>query len=315
MIPQPDNCAFLFPGQGSQYVGMGLSLAETYPLAREIFYQADEILHLPLSQIAWEGPEEELNDTVTTQPALLVHSVAALGLFHDLYPTFQPSFVAGHSMGELSTLVASGALSFTETLQLVRTRGELMKEAGEYSPGGMAAILGLDIQSLEKICISATNNDESVQVANDNCPGQVVLSGSRAALARAMKLARDAGARKVVQLAVSIAAHSNLMDHTQERFNLAVEGAPIIDPRIPIIGNVSARPLTTTEQIRGDLQAQLHSRVRWTESIQYLLAKGISTFLEIGTGSILTSLLRRIDRHAVGIPLGTPHDFEKLAQY
>lgn len=304
--------AFLFPGQGSQSVGMGQDLARSFSIAREIYSRADEILGFSISKLSWEGPEEHLNDTINTQPALMVHSVAALRVFQDMYPDLQPVLVAGHSMGQLSALVAAQTLSFEHALRLVRTRGELMKAAGENSPGGMAAILGLDIETLEEICASATQGLESVQVANDNCPGQVVISGATPALERAMKLANAAGARRAVPLAVSIAAHSPLMSHSQTAFNLAVDSAPLADPQIPIVGNVTARPLASAAQIRGDLQAQLTSRVRWTESIQHMLAEGVTKYLEIGSGAVLTGLLKRIDRQVTGIPLGAPADFARL---
>lgn len=312
MLLQPECSAFLFPGQGSQAVGMGKALAERYTLARDTFAQADEILDFPLAKLAWEGPEAILNDTINTQPALLVHSVAALRVFQEILPGFKPAFVAGHSMGELSALVAAGALPYPEALRLVRIRGQLMKKAGEASPGGMAAILGLDVEQLEGICAAASTESERVQVANDNCPGQVVISGARPAIERALELARSAGARRAVFLAVSIAAHSNLMRHAQAEFNEAVARAPISDPHIPIIGNVTATSITTADQIRVDLQAQLGSRVRWTQSIQLMLSQGVTTFLELGSGAVLTGLLKRIDRQAIGHSLGTPEDFTSI---
>lgn len=308
--------ALLFPGQGSQVIGMGRELAAAYPAAMQIFEQADDLIGFSLSKLAWEGPEDELNDTINTQPALLVHSVAVLQVLQEAYPEFQPDFVAGHSMGELSALIAAGSLPFPETLQLVRKRGELMKQAGEVSPGGMAAIIGLDIPTLEQICEEASQDqgeNEIVQVANDNCPGQVVISGAAPALERALELAQKAGARRAVRLAVSIAAHSPLMRHAQADFNKAVDTAPIADARVRLIGNVTAAPLITAGEIRGDLQAQLNSRVRWTESILNMISQGVSTFIELGSGSVLTGLLKRIDRQVKGIPLGTPIDFEKLS--
>jgi [acyl-carrier-protein] S-malonyltransferase len=311
----PEKTAFLFPGQGSQVVGMGKALIEREPAARQIFEQADDYLEFPLSRLAWEGPEDELNDTIHTQPALLVHSTAVYQVFKERYPGFQPAFVAGHSMGELSALVASGALPYLEALGLVRRRGELMKHAGEVSPGGMAAILGLDIPVLEGICAQASAGagpQASVQVANDNCPGQVVISGATDALERALELARGAGARRAVALAVSIAAHSPLMVHAQQDFNQAVEQALIQDPHTPLVGNVTATPLTSADAIRRDLRAQLTSRVRWTESIQFMIAKGVDTFLEFGPGSVLSGLLKRIDRQAKAFYLGNPEDFDRL---
>jgi len=291
---------------------MGQLLCERYPVAREVYELADEWLGFQLSKIAWVGPEETLNDTINTQPALMVHSVAALSVLQELIPGFQPAYVAGHSMGELSALVASKALPFKEAFNLVRRRGELMKRAGIVSPGGMAAVLGLDIPTLDEICVQASRPGEVVQVANDNCPGQVVISGASAALERAIGLAEGAKARRVVPLPISIAAHSPLMANAQEDFNLAVDNAPIQDPLHPIIGNVNAKPLDSVAHIKADLQAQLTSRVRWTESVQYMASQGINTFIEIGSGSVLGGLIKRIDRQVQVLPLGTPEDFEKL---
>jgi len=308
----PESTAFLFPGQGSQTLGMGQELTHAFPAAKLTFEEADEILHFPLSKTAWEGPERELNDTINTQPALLVHSIACLRVFQLTFPGFIPAFVAGHSMGEISALVASGAASFSEALTLARKRGELMKQAGEHSPGGMAAILGLDIPSLEKICTEARTANEPVQVANDNSPGQVVISGAKPALERAISLAQQSGARRAVFLAVSIAAHSELMIHAQEAFNEAVKVLSMYNPAPPIIGNVTASPLLSSDEIRSDLCAQLTSRVRWTESIRFMISRGVNTFIELGNGNVLTGLLKRIDPQVTGIPLGAPQDFNIL---
>ena len=310
---QANHIALIFPGQGSQAVGMGSNLVEAYPTARQLFDRADELLGFQLSAIARYGPENELNDTINTQPALYLHSIAALAVFRQFYPDIQPAYVAGHSMGELSALAAAGALSFEDGLRLVRTRGELMKKAGEVSPGSMAAILGLDIPKLDQLCAQASFSGEIVQVANDNCPGQVVISGASAAIQRAIALATQAGARRVIPLAVSIAAHSPLMAHSQEDFKRAVDAAPIQDPIIPLVGNVTGTPLTSAQELREDLQAQLTSRVRWTESIQTMASLGVTTFIEIGTGSVLSGLIKRIDRGLVTASFGSPADFEQLA--
>ncbi len=304
--------AFLFPGQGSQKIGMGFELASQYPEAQVIFKEADHCLGFPLSSLAWEGPDFELNDTLNTQPALLTHSYAALSVFGQKVPGFKPAFVAGHSMGEISALVAAGSLSFFDGLKLTRMRGELMKAAGVQSPGGMAAILGLEMTILDQICCQASTQGEVVQVANDNCPGQVVISGSVEALNRAIKLAQDAGARKVTPLSVSIASHSPLMVTAQNGFNQAVNMSPISAPENTIIGNVNARPLTTVSEIRHDLQSQLTNKVRWTETIQFLVEQGVVTFIELGSGSVLTGLLKRVNREVSGYALGTPSDFEKF---
>ena len=312
MFLDPGKTAFLFPGQGSQSIGMGADLVESFPLARQVFEQADAILDFPLSRLAWEGPEDELNDTINTQPALLVQSVAVLSAFRESNPGFRPAFVAGHSMGEISALVAAQALTFEQALRLARRRGELMKQAGKNSPGGMAAVLGMDLPTLERICSEASQGDQIVQIANDNCPGQVVISGASPALERALEIAREAGARRIRPLAVSIAAHSPLMEHVQIAFNAAVESTPLADPLIPLIGNVTALPLFSAAEIRADLQAQLTSPVRWTESVREMIARGVSTFIELGSGSVLTGLVRRIDPQVVSFALGSTADFEKI---
>lgn len=304
--------ALVFPGQGSQSVGMGKELAGAYPVAKETFDEADSLLGIPLSALMWNGAETELNDTVNTQPALYIHSVAAWRTFTYLYPDFKPATVAGHSLGELSALTASRALRFSDGLRLVRRRGELMKRAGELNPGGMAAILGGDIPMLDKVCAEASTGTEIVQVANDNCPGQVVISGHRPALERAMQAAKAAGAKRAKALPVSIAAHSPLMDSIQAEWNAAVDACEIGAPSIPIVGNVYARPMLTAEELRADIQAQMQSRVRWTGSVQAMLGGGIQTFVEAGSGTVLLGLIRRIDPNAVGLALGTPQDFAAL---
>lgn len=305
--------AFLFPGQGSQVIGMGAELAASFPDVRRLYEEADKLLEIPLSKISWLGPEENLNDTVNTQPALLVHSIAALQVFKDKIGSFKPAFVAGHSMGELSALVATESLPFRDTLALVHKRGECMKRAGELNPGGMAAILGLELSTIEDICVEASQTEDVVQIANDNCPGQVVISGAKRALDYALLLAERAGARKVIKLAVSIAAHSPLMASAQLGFNQAIEKSPISNPKISIIGNVSASPLTNISEIVSDLQSQLNSRVRWTETINFMIQNGVDTFIEFGSGSVLTGLLRRINRKVTGISIGTPDDLDLVA--
>jgi len=304
--------AFVFPGQGSQAVGMGKELAETYPIAREFFDEADALLGFPLSQLMWDGPADDLNETVNTQPALYVHSIAAYRTFTGLYPDFVPASVAGHSLGELSALTASGALSFADGLKLVRTRGELMKRAGESNPGGMAAILGLDIVTLDKVCAEASNEGEIVQVANDNCPGQVVISGHIPALERAMEGAKVAGAKRAKALAVSIAAHSPLMDSIQSEWNDAVDACAMKDADIPVIGNVHANQLIAAGDLRADIKAQMQSRVRWTESVGMMSGNGIQTYVEVGSGEVLLGLIKRINADAVRMALGTPSHFSAL---
>jgi len=304
--------AFVFPGQGSQSVGMGRSLSQIYPAAKETFQQADDILGFPLSHIAWEGPDDCLNDTINTQPALFTHSIAVLQVIHSLNLDLVPTYVAGHSMGELSALVAAGALSFSDGLRLVRIRGELMKRSGEISPGGMAAVLGLDIPQIEQVCLQASSATEIVQVANDNCPGQVVISGSNAALDWVQPMLEQAGARRVIRLAVSIAAHSPYMSTSQEDFNKSIASTLIKNSYVPVIGNVTAKPFIDADAIKNDLQNQLTHRVRWTETVNFLVSEGISEFIEIGNGSVLCGLIKRIDHNVVASPLGVPEDFQRL---
>ena len=310
----PQSTAFVFPGQGSQTVGMGRELAETYPIARSTFTEADSILGFALSDLMWNGPADELNETINTQPALYVHSIAAWRTFtlHD--PAFKPATVAGHSLGELSALTASEALSFQDGLRLVRRRGELMKRAGELNPGGMAAILGVDIPVLDKVCAEASSADEIVQVANDNCPGQVVISGHKPALERAMAGAKAAGAKRALALAVSIAAHSPLMASIQAEWNAAVDSCTMETPRIPVVGNVHAKPMLTADELRADIKAQMQSRVRWTESVQLMQMNGIQTYVEAGSGEVLLGMIKRIHPESVRLPLGAPKDFISLKE-
>jgi [acyl-carrier-protein] S-malonyltransferase len=227
---------------------------------------------------------------------------------------FQPAAVAGHSLGELSALTAAGALAFSDGLRLVRLRGELMKRAGELNPGGMAAILGVDIPTLDKVCAQASTAEEIVQVANDNCPGQVVISGHKSALERAMAGAKTAGAKRALPLQVSIAAHSPLMATIQEEWNAAVAACAIETPQIQVIGNVQAKPMLHPEELRADIQAQMQSRVRWTESVQCMLTNGIQAYVEAGSGEVLLGMIKRIDPVTVRFPLGTPKDFVALQE-
>lgn len=290
------NTAFLFPGQGSQHVGMGQAVYEHDPRSRAVFDQADTQLGYALSSLCFNGPEETLTDTVHQQPALLVTSVATW-VAMQAQGWELPAFAAGHSLGEFSALVVAGALTFADGLALVKRRGELMKAAGTREPGAMAAILGLDIPHLETVCAEASRKTgRPVQVANDNCPGQVVISGDSTALAEAMALAQVAGAKKVVQLPITIAAHSALMGSAAAEFALAVDNTPITNPAIPVIGNVSALPLSTPADIRAELKAQLTNRVRWTETIQYLSAQGVTKVVEVGSGDVLRGLVKRIER-------------------
>lgn len=276
---------------------MGHVLYEREPAARAVFDQADELLGFSLSTLCFHGPEDALTDTVNQQPALFVTGMAAWKVIgeDDAWPA--PAYLAGHSLGEFTALTAAGSLSFADGLALVRRRGELMQRAGETEPGAMAAVLALETERLEAVCAEARETTgRPVQVANDNCPGQVVISGDETALQEAMRLAEAAGARKVVRLPITIAAHSPLMATAATDFAAVVATTPIEAPAVPVIGNTSARPLTTPTEIRDELVAQLTGNVRWTESMRYLLAQGADAFIEVGPGNVLTGLMKRIDR-------------------
>ena len=310
------NPVLLFPGQGSQEVGMGADIVAHSPAAAAIFEEADAILGFPLSQLCFEGPEDTLTDTINVQPALLTASIAALRAVEEqLGHPIEAAAAAGHSLGEYSALVAAGALSFEDALRLVRERGRLMKLAGERAPGGMAAIIALDTEKIEAICQEASSQDDGVVViANDNCPGQVVISGDEAPLTRAMARAQEAGARKVVRLAVSIAAHSPLMGAVQEEFAAAVAQANIQSPAFPVIANITAQPLTDVEAIRQELVGQLQSAVQWTASMRYLIEQGHDQFIEFGPGKVLAGLMKRIDRRFRKMPaVATWEDVQKVA--
>ncbi|GAP63660.1 [acyl-carrier-protein] S-malonyltransferase [Ardenticatena maritima] len=304
--------AFVFPGQGAQSVGMGKDFFETYPIARDTFAQADEILGIPLSRLCFEGPKEELDETINTQPALYVTSVAIwrVAMSEGLVPA--PLMVAGHSLGEYSALTAAGALPFEAGVQLVRERGRLMKQAGDQNPGAMAAILGLDDETVAAICEKASQPGETVQVANYNCPGQVVISGAKAAIQRAVDLAQAQRARKCVVLDVSIAAHSALMAPIKDEFRRAVEAAPLQTPDVPVVLNLTAQPTTDVDAIRHELIEQLTGSVRWTESVQAMRAAGVQTFIEFGPGGVLSGLIKRIDRQAGRLALASIEDLQQV---
>lgn len=277
---------------------MGRELNIRSAAARAVFVQADEQLGYSVSSLCFEGPEEALKDTVNQQPCLFTVSMA---MWHAMAEQGwePPAFVAGHSLGELSALTAAGSLTFHDGLALVQKRGQLMKAAGEEQPGAMAAILALEVDTVKEICAQASaETGLPLQLANDNCPGQLVISGHGDALEKAMALAESAGARKVVRLPISIAAHSALMVPAAAEFARAVDETPIQPPNMPVIGNVNGLPLATADEIRAELKAQLTSPVSWTDSMNYLLQQGVDTVVEVGPGDVLLSLMKRIDRKA-----------------
>lgn len=293
-----ETTAWLFPGQGSQSVGMGADLPAAHPVARETLEEADDLLGYSLSRLMFEGPKERLDETIHTQPALFTHSLALVRAGRAAGTLPEAGWAAGHSLGEYSALAAAGALTFADGLRLVQERARLMTEAGRREPGGMAAILALDEAEVAALCADASRPGEQVQVANDNCPGQLVVSGHLPAVQRVGAAATEAGARKVIPLDVSIASHSPLMGHAREAFAEVVALTPIHPPAIPVIGNVSGRPLTTPAEIREELVAQLTEAVRWTASMRYLVARGVERFIEIGAGTVLSGLMKRIERGA-----------------
>jgi [acyl-carrier-protein] S-malonyltransferase len=296
-----EKFAFLFPGQASQYVGMGRDLCAEFAAAQATFDEADELLGFALSKLCFDGPEEELRQTAVTQPAVFVHSMAAWRLLEA--EGLKPACTAGHSLGEYSALVAAGALEFAAGLALVRKRGELMQQAGAERPGSMAAIIGLEDELVVDLCRQASSVG-IVVAANFNAPGQLVVSGEQAGVARLGELAGEAGAKKVIELAVSGAFHSPLMAPAAEQMEGLLREAPIGNSERPVITNVSARPVEDPDELRQHLIDQITQPVRWTESIQCLSGLGVGPALEVGPGAVLKGMVRRIERglgvHCVG---------------
>jgi [acyl-carrier-protein] S-malonyltransferase len=306
--------ALVFPGQGSQEVGMGANLVQAFPAAQATFAEADDILGVTLSDLCFNGPADDLNDTYNTQPALYVMGVALLRVLRDMFGhDLQPAYVAGHSLGELTALTAAGALDFPAGLKLVRERGRLMNEASQRSPGAMAAILGLEADAVRELCAEVSQQTGKILVlANDNCPGQIVISGEKDAIETALPIASERGAKRAMQLVVSVASHSPLMESITPDFRAALDHTPFTAPTTPIIGNVNAAPLESVDAIRAELGAQLTSSVRWTESAQYMLEQGITTFIELGPKDVLSGLMKRIDRTTTRITLNTAENVLNL---
>ncbi len=284
-----NEVAYIFPGQGSQYVGMGKDLYADFPAARELFRSADAILGFSLSKICFEGPEEELKQTKNTQPAIFLQSLAVWNI---LKPQ-NAAMTAGHSLGEYSALVAAGALAFEEGLRLVRLRGELMQKAGEENPGTMAAVVGLDAKVVGEVCCTAWT-EGIVQAANFNSPGQIVISGSVAGVRTAMELAKQRGAKLVKELVVSGAFHSPLMQSAKDGLKAALDNTGFRDAKIPVYTNVTAKPVQKADEIRAMLFEQVINPVRWEETIVNMSGDGASSFIEIGPGKVLQGLVKRI---------------------
>jgi [acyl-carrier-protein] S-malonyltransferase len=300
--------ALLFPGQGSQYVGMARALAEAEPRAADVLARANQILGFDLARLMREGPEEELTETKNAQPAILVHSVAALAVAEPRLGT--PAFAAGHSLGEFSAHVAAGTLSFEDALAAVRLRGELMFEAGQARPGAMAAVLGIGDADLEAVCAKV---DAGVcQPANFNADGQIVISGDVAGVEQGSQLAKAAGAKRVMPLKVSGAFHSALMEPAAGALRERLDAIEFRDPRFPVVSNVTAEPVTRGSEARELLVKQLTSPVRWAASVSNMVAAGVDRFVEIGPGKVLATLNKRNAPGAASSFLGEPADFTAL---
>ena len=301
--------AFLFPGQGAQTVGMGKDLYDAVPAAKAIFDEADQALGFPLSQLCFEGPMETLTQTINTQPAILTASVAAYEAARDALQAkgLTPSFTAGHSLGEYSALVAAGSMTFTDAVKLVRERGRLMQAAGDEREGAMAAVMGMPEDQLQAICEA-----NGVDMANLNSAEQIVISGSKEGIEAAQKAAEEGGARRVVPLTVSAAFHSSLMDPAVPGMRTALESASISAPTYPVIGNVTAQPLETADEITDELARQIRSSVQWFRTVEYLRDNGVTMFVEIGPGKVLTGLVKRTFAEAEVMNIGTLEELEEL---
>jgi [acyl-carrier-protein] S-malonyltransferase len=298
--------AFVFPGQGSQYIGMGKELYENFKVAKEIFEEADDALHFSIKKICFQGPEEILRLTENTQPAILTTSIASLKVLQT-EKGINPELTAGHSLGEYSALVVSGALSFKDAIQIVRLRGKFMQEAVPVGEGAMAAILGMERREVEKIC-EEVSSGEVLSPANFNCPGQITIAGHSKAVDRAIERVKQEG-KKAVLLPVSAPFHSPLMKPAGERLEKALEGIPIRDLKVPVVTNVEAEINRSNERVKPLLVAQVSSPVRWEESIRKMIGEGIERVLEIGPGKVLTGLMKRIDS---SVETGNLEDLQTL---
>ncbi|MGI8552515.1 MAG: ACP S-malonyltransferase [Dehalococcoidia bacterium] len=305
---QHPHLAWVFPGQGSQEVGMGRDVYERYPEAREVFQRADEVLDMPLTRLCFEGPEEDLRKTVNAQPAIVTVSLAYLAAARGKHTAVEgmPAYVAGHSLGEYSALIAASVLSFEDGITLVRERGRLMQAAGDRNPGTLAAIMGLDESALEEVCQEA-----GAEICNVNTGNQIVIGGEREAVLRAMDLAQARGARRAVPLNVSGAFHSSLMRPAAIGMAEAIKRIQFREPLVPIVANCSGEAVDSGEAIREELIRQVSTAVQWRRSVMSMLQSGVSTFVEIGPGRVLSGLIRQIDRNAKLFNIGKVDDISK----
>ena len=310
------SIAFTFPGQGSQQVGMGKELSDAYPAAKAVFEEVDDALSKSLTSIMWDGPADQLTLTENAQPALMAVSMAVMASLKAEFGfdlTSKVKYVAGHSLGEYSALAAAGTFSLKDTAQLLAIRGKSMQAAVPVNEGAMAALLGLDLEDAEKLAEKASEG-QTCTAANDNAPGQVVLSGHRGAIERAVELASEFGARRAVLLDVSAPFHCALMQPAADAMNDALSNTEMQNPEVPLIANTRAEAITDKEEIRQGLVDQVTGRVRWRESVAYMAANGITTTYEIGAGRVLSGLARRIERDLTALSIGTPDDVKKEAE-
>src|SRR4030042_6327791 len=311
-MPEEIKVAYVFPGQGSQFVGMGLDLYVHYASAKEVYDQVDDILGFSLSHLCFEGPEEDLNQTINVQVAVLTTSIACLKAAEEVtkYTLPHPTYVLGHSLGEFTALVVSCVLNLPDTIRLVRERGRLMHEAGKRKRGGMLAIMGLDLAAVENVCLSV-----GTAVSNVNCPGQIVISGSQENLEKARRLAQIKGARRVIPLRVSGAFHSPLMEPALEGLKSAVAGLTFNKPFMPVIANVTAQPLIAVETIREEMISQIIHCVKWQQSVEATISRGVTTFFEIGPGDVLSGLIKRISPGAQTFNINTVESLNAITNW
>jgi [acyl-carrier-protein] S-malonyltransferase len=293
--------AYVFPGQGAQKVGMGCDLYSSFPAAKAVFTRADEALGFSLSRLCFEGPEDELRQTINAQPALVAASLACLEAVREINGSAlpPPAFLAGHSLGEYTALAVAGVVDFATVVYLARERGRLMHEAGLSRPGGMVAVIGFDESRLARVC-----RETDTWLANVNCPSQLVISGTREDLARACELARDRGAKRTVSLSVSAAFHTPLMQSAVDGMSRVLESVTFNDPLVPIVANTTAEPMTTAAEVKAELLRQLCQGVRWQHSVEYMIDSGVTAFIEIGPGEVLSGLIRRINPDVRTVNIG-----------
>ncbi len=310
-MAEPKGVAYVFPGQGAQWVGMGHDLYDNFDSAKAVFKQADEVLGFPLSRLCFEGPEEELRQTINAQPAIVTVSLACLKaaqaiISNNAMP--QPAFIAGHSLGEYTALAVANVLDFATTIYLARERGRLMHEAGLNKPGGMIAIIGFDEASLAKVC-----EETDTKIANVNCPGQLVISGAKESLTKATELAETKGAYRAIPLQVSGAFHTPLMQPAVIGMSKIVASLPFREPTIPIIANTTAQPMTSAKMVKAELLRQLCNCIQWQRSVEYMINNGVTTFIEIGPGKVLSSLIKRISRSVKILNIGDAQAIKNIA--